>query len=132
MSTSKMVPDYQKPRECERTKLRKPPPVPYVPEKDDVQEEISKTRNMEIKTLIEKDTNMKCLHSAHPRDATKDRATRGCPIPMRPSIAVNRCVVVLLCCCVVVLLCCCVVVLKAGDKMKEPVVNLHTQYFPLK
>ena len=65
-----------------------------------------------------------CLHSAHPRDATKDRATRGCPIPMRPLIAVNQCVVVLLCCCVVVL--------KAGNKMKEPVINLHTQYFPLK
>jgi hypothetical protein len=55
---TKMVPDYLKPRECERTKLREPPPVPYVPEKDEVQEEISKARNMEIKTLIEKDTTM--------------------------------------------------------------------------
>ncbi len=54
-----------------------------------------------------------CLHSAHPRDATKDRAARGCPIPMRPLIAINRCVVVLLCCCVVVLLCCCV---KSGEQ----------------
>ncbi len=58
MSMSKMVPDYLKPQECERIKLREPPPVPYVPEKDKVQEEISKTRNMEIKTLIEKDTTM--------------------------------------------------------------------------
>jgi hypothetical protein len=58
MSMSKMVPDHLKPRECERTKLRKPPPVPYVPEKDEVQEEVSKTRNMEIKTTIEKDTTM--------------------------------------------------------------------------
>ncbi len=58
MSTSKMVPDYLKPRECKRTKLREPPPVPYVPEKDEVQEEIFKTRNMEIKTLIEKDTTL--------------------------------------------------------------------------
>ncbi len=55
---SKMVPNHLKPRECKRIKLRKPPPVPYVPEKDKVQEEISKTRNMEIKTLIEKDTTM--------------------------------------------------------------------------
>ena len=58
MSMTKMVPDYLKPRECERTKLREPPPVPYVPEKDEVQEEVSKSRNMEIKTLIEKDTTM--------------------------------------------------------------------------
>jgi hypothetical protein len=58
MSMSKMVPDYLKPRECKRIKLRKPPPVPYVPKKDKVQEEVSKTRNMEIKTTIEKDTTM--------------------------------------------------------------------------
>jgi hypothetical protein len=58
MSMSKMVPDHLKPRECERTKLREPLPVPYVPEKDEVQEEVSKTRNMEIKMLIEKDTTM--------------------------------------------------------------------------
>jgi len=44
MSMSKMVPDYLKPWECERTKLREPPPVPYVPEKDEVQEEISKNK----------------------------------------------------------------------------------------
>jgi hypothetical protein len=58
MSMSKMVPDHLKPQECERIKLREPPPVPYVPEKDEVQEEVSKTRNMEIKTTIEKDTTM--------------------------------------------------------------------------
>jgi hypothetical protein len=52
-----------------------------------------------------------CLHLAHPRNAMKDRATRRCPIPMRPLIAVNRCVVVLMFCSAVVLLCCCVVVL---------------------
>ncbi len=56
MSMSKMVPNGLKPRECERVKLRKPPPVPYVPEKDEVQDEVSKIRNMEIKTHIEKDT----------------------------------------------------------------------------
>jgi hypothetical protein len=58
MSMSKMVPDHLKPQECERIKLREPPPVPYVPEKDEVQEEISKMRNMEIKTTIEKDTTL--------------------------------------------------------------------------
>ncbi len=54
----KMVPDHLKPRECERIKLREPPPVPYVPEKDEAQDKVSKTRNMEIKTTIEKDTMM--------------------------------------------------------------------------
>jgi hypothetical protein len=58
MSMSKMVPSGLKPRECERIKLRKPPPVPYVPEKDEVQDEVSKMRNMEIKTHIENDTTL--------------------------------------------------------------------------
>jgi hypothetical protein len=58
MSMLKMVPEELKPRECERVKLCKPPPVPYVPEKDEVQDEVSKKRNMEIKTTIEKDTTL--------------------------------------------------------------------------
>ena len=58
MSMSKMVPNGLKPQECERVKLRKPPPVPYMPEKDEVQDEVSKMRNMEIKTHIEKDTTL--------------------------------------------------------------------------
>jgi hypothetical protein len=58
MSMSKMVPDGLKPQECERIKLREPPPVPYVPEKDKVQDEVSKMRNMEIKTTIKKDTTL--------------------------------------------------------------------------
>ncbi len=47
-----------KPRECERTKLPEPPPVPYVPTKDQVQEEVARLRNLEIKTTIEKDTTL--------------------------------------------------------------------------
>ena len=58
MSMSKMVPDGLKPRECEHIKLREPPPVPYVPEKDKVQDKVSKMRYMEIKTHIEKDTTL--------------------------------------------------------------------------
>jgi hypothetical protein len=50
MSMSKMVPNHLKPQECKRIKLREPPPVPYVLEKDEVQDEVSKMRNMEIKT----------------------------------------------------------------------------------
>jgi hypothetical protein len=58
MSMAKMVPNHLKPRECECIKLHEPPPVPYMPEKDEVQDEISKMRNMEIKTQIKKDTTL--------------------------------------------------------------------------
>jgi hypothetical protein len=58
MSMSKMVPNGLKPQECKRIKLREPPPVPYVPEKDKVQDEVFKMRNMEIKTQIKKDTTL--------------------------------------------------------------------------
>ncbi len=56
MSLAKTVPDGLKPHECERTKLREPPHVPYIPVKDEVQEEVAKLRNLQIKTLLEKDT----------------------------------------------------------------------------
>jgi hypothetical protein len=56
MSMMKTASDGLKAKECERIKLREPPPVPYVPVRDEVQDEVSKMRNMEIKTTIEKDT----------------------------------------------------------------------------
>ncbi len=56
MSMLKMVPDGLKARECERIKLREPSPVPYVPVKDEVQDEVARMQSMEIKTTIEKDT----------------------------------------------------------------------------
>ncbi len=55
MSMLKMVPDVLKARECERVKLHEPPPVPYVPVKDEVQEEVARMHSMEIKTTLEKD-----------------------------------------------------------------------------
>jgi hypothetical protein len=58
MSLLKSVPEGLKPQECECTKLHEPPPVPYVPTKDEVQEEVSRLRNLEIKTTIEKDTTL--------------------------------------------------------------------------
>jgi hypothetical protein len=58
MSLAKSVPDRLKPRNCERAKLPEPPPVPYIPEKDKVQEEVTKLRNLQIKTLLEKDTTL--------------------------------------------------------------------------
>ncbi len=42
MSQLKMVPEGLKPQECERIKLREPPPVPYVPVKDEVQDEVAR------------------------------------------------------------------------------------------
>ncbi len=58
MSLSKSVPEGLKPQECERTKLREPPPVPYEPTKDEIQEEVAKLQNLEIKTTIEKFSGM--------------------------------------------------------------------------
>ena len=58
MNMSKSPQDGLKARECKRTKLREPPPVPYVPVRDEVQDEVAKMRNMEIKTTIEKDTTL--------------------------------------------------------------------------
>jgi hypothetical protein len=58
MSLLKSVPEGLKPQECKCTKLREPPPVPYVPTKDEVQEEVARLRNLKIKTTIMKDTTL--------------------------------------------------------------------------
>jgi hypothetical protein len=58
MSLSKSVPEGLNPCKCERTKLRKPTPVPSIPEKDKVQEEVAKLRQLQIKTSLEKDTTL--------------------------------------------------------------------------
>jgi hypothetical protein len=58
MSLAKSVPEGLNPRECKQTKLREPPPVPYIPKKDKVQEEVAKLRNLQIKTSLEKDTTL--------------------------------------------------------------------------
>ncbi len=50
MSLSKSVPEGLNPRKCKSTKLREPLPVPYIPEKDKVQEDVAKLR--------EKDTTL--------------------------------------------------------------------------
>jgi hypothetical protein len=52
----KSVPNRLKPQECKHTKLSEPSPVPYIPKKDEVQEEVVRLRNFQIKTLLEKDT----------------------------------------------------------------------------
>jgi hypothetical protein len=58
MSLSKSVPEGLKPRKCKHIKLCEPPPVPYVPMKDKVQDEVVKLRNLRIKTTIEEDTTL--------------------------------------------------------------------------
>jgi hypothetical protein len=71
MSLVKSVPCGLNPQECEHTKLRKPPPVPYIPEKDKVQEEVAKLQNLQIKTSLEKDTTLNFLvwHKIGAREA---------------------------------------------------------------
>jgi hypothetical protein len=61
MSLAKSVPDKLKPQECERTKLREPPLIPYIPKKDEVQEKVTRLRNLQIKTSLEKDTTLNFL-----------------------------------------------------------------------
>jgi hypothetical protein len=58
MSLLKTVPEGLKPRECKQLKLCKPPPVPYVPTKDEVQDEVARMQSLEIKTTIKKDTTL--------------------------------------------------------------------------
>jgi hypothetical protein len=58
MSLLKSVPEGLKPQECKCVKLCEPPPVPYVPTKDKVQDEVAKLRNLKIMTTIEKDTTL--------------------------------------------------------------------------
>ncbi len=56
MSLLKSVPEGLKSHKCESVKLCEPPPVPYVPTKDKVQDEVAKLGNLKIKTTIEKDS----------------------------------------------------------------------------
>jgi hypothetical protein len=71
MSLAKSVPNGLKPRECKRTKLHEPPPVRYIPKKDEVQEEVARLRNLQIKTSLEKDTtlNIPVWHDNGTREA---------------------------------------------------------------
>jgi hypothetical protein len=58
MRLLKSVPEGLEPRECKCNKLREPLPVSYVPTKDEVQEEVARLRNLQIKITIEKDTTL--------------------------------------------------------------------------
>jgi hypothetical protein len=72
MSLAKSVPKVLNPQECKHTKLRKPPPAPYIPKKDKVQEEFAKLQNLKIKTSLKKDSttlNFPVWHENGTREA---------------------------------------------------------------
>jgi hypothetical protein len=71
VSLAKSVPDGLKPQECKRSRLCELLPVPYTPVKDEVQEEVSKMQNIQINTLLEKDTthNFPVWHENGTREA---------------------------------------------------------------
>ena len=46
MSHTKIAPEGPKPQECERNACRSKPPIPYIPEKDVIQEAVDSSANM--------------------------------------------------------------------------------------
>ena len=52
MSLAKAAPNDLKDCECKKMALREHPPIPYVPEKDSVQETVSAYKDNHLKTLI--------------------------------------------------------------------------------
>ena len=59
MSLAKAVPNGLKDHECEKMALRECPPIPYVPEKDSVQETVSFYKDNHLKTLIKEGTEIR-------------------------------------------------------------------------
>jgi hypothetical protein len=58
MSLAKLVPDGLKNQDCKRLRLCEPPPVPYVPKKDKVQEAVSTMKGLQLKIPISKDMTL--------------------------------------------------------------------------
>ncbi len=58
MSLAKAAPDGLKDREYEKMALCERPPIPYVPEKDSVQETVSSFKETHLKTLIKEGTEL--------------------------------------------------------------------------
>jgi hypothetical protein len=60
MSLAKAAPDGLKDRECKKMALHKRPPIPYVPEKNSLQDTVSSFKdNNHLKTLINKGTELR-------------------------------------------------------------------------
>jgi hypothetical protein len=88
MSLSKAVPKGIRDKGCKRFTLQEPPPVPYVPEKDPVQETISALKSdQSLKTTIGEDAELRLpiwhcgtrkaflMHVSTALDAIKKRGT---------------------------------------------------------
>jgi hypothetical protein len=58
MSLAKAAPDGLKDCECKKMALCKRPPIPYVPEKDSVQDTVSSFKDNHLKTLNNKGTEL--------------------------------------------------------------------------
>ena len=58
MSLAKAALEGLKDRECKKMTLRKHPLIPYVPEKDSVQETVSSFKDNHLKMLINKGTEL--------------------------------------------------------------------------
>ena len=58
MSLAKAAPDGLKDCECEKMTLCECPPIPYVLEKDSVQEMVSSFKEAHLKTLIKEGTEL--------------------------------------------------------------------------
>ena len=59
MSLAKAAPDGLKDRKCKKMALHKRPPMPYVPEKDSVQDTVCSFKDNHLKTLINKGTELR-------------------------------------------------------------------------
>ncbi len=59
MSQAKAVPDGLKDCECKKIALRERPSIPYVPEKDSVQETVSSFKKANLKMLIKEGTELR-------------------------------------------------------------------------
>ncbi len=58
MSLAKVAPDGLKDCKCKKMTLCERPPIPYVPEKDSVQETVSSFKEAPLKTLIKEGTEL--------------------------------------------------------------------------
>jgi hypothetical protein len=59
MSLAKALPNGLKNRECKKMALRERPLIPYVPEKDGMQETISANKDNHLKMLISEGTELR-------------------------------------------------------------------------
>jgi hypothetical protein len=87
MSLAKAAPDGLKDCECKKMALRKRPSIPYVPEKDSVQETVSSSKDNHLKMLIKEGTELRSpiwhssmreaflIHVGSAQEASRKRAT---------------------------------------------------------